>query len=121
MTTTTDHTDAHRAPVIADIRALADFLDAHPDVDMPATFDGHRHIFERGEFARAARALGDDATLEVRNGYAIVTLQFGAAVTLGIQTYAAEILGEQPLQGQTERVRRALDDLVGVEGASVDG
>jgi hypothetical protein len=103
--TITDHTDA-----IADIRALADFLEAHPDIPPPIV--GTRYIMDPREFARAAHALGDDSTLDVRNGYAIVTLRFGTTVELGVQTLISELLGEQkPPPDQTELVRRALATL----------
>jgi hypothetical protein len=115
--TTIDPTDA-----IADIRALADFLEEHPEVSPPA-FSGSLHIRDPAKFAAAAAALGDEAVLEVRNGYVVVTLRFGlsARAAISVQTLMTELLGERqsPLD-RTDEVRRALDDLATREGVSAD-
>jgi hypothetical protein len=85
-TVTADDTDARRAGVIAGLRALADFLETHPDLPVPSMPE--LTVFPRGESDAEERAAVD--AIAVTLGVpATGTTHYRAARRFGEVTYEA--------------------------------
>ena len=99
--------------VITDLRALADFYEAHPTLPIPVVSPVNAFVYTRAELADAARALGT-AAKEGSFGWFYLRKQITPSLILDInveraKVCTARIVGSKIVPAQAERVEDILE------------